>query len=318
MLLSTRLVAAVLAALPLAAAYPPELARSTREFCQSEPSPALLALHEKIVTGDQPTLDKIAQGEEIIADALAKGDAGLHGRTTGMTVTKRETGELITLDAWFHVVYNSNSTAGGYIPPAKLQEQLQVLNKAYDPSNLGFRLVGSTYTENAAWANDPDGNETPMKTALHRGDSRTLNLYFVPGLGNGGVCVFPNMNAYGNEALALDGCMVGTFSLPGNKGPFNMGLTAVHEVGHWFGLLHTFQGGCDAVRGDFIADTPAERTANVAVCPAGRDTCPELPGLDPIENYMDYSNDACYNTFTPGQTSRMRSLLALVRLGPLS
>ncbi|EJP68372.1 hypothetical protein ACQRIT_007608 [Beauveria bassiana] len=312
---SVRFVAAVLAVLPLAAAYPPELTRSTREFCKTEPSAELLALHEKIVNGDKPTMDKIAKGEEKIQEALRKGDTGLHGRAHGITVTKRETGELITLDAWFHVVYNSNSTAGGYITEAKLQEQLAVLNKAYDPSNLAFRLVGHDYTLNAAWANDPDGNEKAMKTALHKGDSRTLNLYFAPGLANGGVCVFPNMNAYGFEALAMDGCMVGSFSLPGSTGPFNEGLTAVHEVGHWFGLLHTFQGGCDEERGDFIADTPAERNANVAVCPAGRDTCPELPGLDPIENYMDYSNDACYNTFTPGQTKRMRSMLSLVRLG---
>ncbi len=174
---------------------------------------------------------------------------------------------------------------------AKLQEQLQVLNKAYDPSNLAFNLVGTDYTLNATWANDPDAYETPMKTALHKGDSRTLNIYFVPGLGNGGVCIFPNMNAYGYEALALDGCMVGSFSVPGSKGPYNLGFTAVHEVGHWFGLLHTFQGGCDEKRGDFIADTPAEASANVARCPAGRDTCPDLPGLDPIENYMDYSNE---------------------------
>ncbi len=173
----------------------------------------------------------------------------------------------------------------------KVNEQVQILNKAFEPSNLAFRLVGHDYTLNASWANSPNRYEAAMKSRLHKGDSRTLNLYLVPGLGAGGVCVFPNMNAYGFEALELDGCMVGTFSLPGNPGPYNLGLTAVHEVGHWFGLLHTFQGGCSDTRGDFIADTPAEADANQGVCPAGRDTCPDLPGLDPVENYMDYSSE---------------------------
>lgn len=112
---TTRLVGALLAALPLAAAYPPELLRNTREFCKSQPSDELLALHEKIVQEDKPTMDKIAKGEEVIQDILAKGGNGLHGRAPGMSVTKRDTGDLITLDAWFHVVYDTNSTDGGYI-----------------------------------------------------------------------------------------------------------------------------------------------------------------------------------------------------------
>ncbi|TQV93223.1 hypothetical protein V2A60_010342 [Cordyceps javanica] len=316
--LSAGVFAAILAALPLASAFPPELTRNGRdEFCKTEPTDELLALHEKIANGDQPTLDKIAKGDEIIQEALRNGDSGLHGRTTGLTVTKRDTGDLITLDTWFHVVYNAKTHDGGYITPEKLQEQLKVLNDAYDPSNLAFRLVNSTWTENATWADYPDDNELAMKRALRKGDSRTVNIFFVPGLGAGGVCVFPNMGAYEGDALALDACMVGSFSMPGNKGVYAMGKTAVHELGHWFGLLHTFQGGCNEERGDFIADTPAERSANRGVCPANRDTCPELPGLDPVENYMDYSSDACYDRFTPGQTSRMRALLALVRLGPI-
>lgn len=166
---------------------------------------------------------------------------------------------------------------------------MKILNDAYAPSNLTFKLAGTTWTKNASWANQPETYEKDLKTKLHRGTSRTLNLYYMPGLGAGGVCVFPNMNAYGSEALALDGCMVGSFSLPGNKPPFNLGLTAVHEVGHWFGLLHTFQGGCNEKGGDFIADTPAEDSPNEGECPVGRDTCPDLPGLDPVDNYMDYS-----------------------------
>ncbi len=120
MLFSTRFVAGLLAALPLAAAYPPLLTRQARdEFCQTEANPAVLAMHEKIVNQDPATMAKINQGEAVIQAALNSGDGGLHAARAvapGMTVTKRDTGELITLDAWIHVVFSSNSSKGGYVP----------------------------------------------------------------------------------------------------------------------------------------------------------------------------------------------------------
>ena len=91
----------------------------------------------------------------------------------------------------------------------------------------------------------------------------------------------------------------GTFML---GAPYNRGRTMTHEVGHWIGLRHIWgDGGCSA--DDFCADTPAAGSANFG-CATGTDSCP-APGLDMVENYMDYSDDLCMNVFTQNQKERM-------------
>ncbi|EKG13569.1 Peptidase M43 pregnancy-associated plasma-A [Macrophomina phaseolina MS6] len=78
------------------------------------------------------------------------------------------------------------------------------------------------------------------------------------------------------------------------------------RAGHWFGLYHTFTGGCNPLSGgDYVDDTPYQASQSEG-CPIGRDSCPDQPGLDPIHNYMDYSDDACYEEFTPDQGAKMQ------------
>ena len=162
------------------------------------------------------------------------------------------------------------------------------------------------------WATDLDS--TSMKQALRKGKYGALNIYFQSNLSSApgspgapqllGYCTLPTSitYAYGGQTYeypaanwATDGCNILAGSMPGSPNAiygYDRGKTAVHEVGHWFGLLHTFQDNtCDsASQGDYVDDTPQEATSTVG-CPKGKDSCPTRFGLDPIRNYMDYSID---------------------------
>ncbi len=71
--------------------------------------------------------------------------------------------------------------------------------------------------------------------------------------------------------------------------------------------------GCSTV-GDRILDTPGEKNPAFG-CPVGRDTCngTKQAGLDPIENFMDYTEDACMYRFSADQASRMQDMWAAFR-----
>ncbi len=129
-----------------------------------------------------------------------------------------------------------------------------------------------------------------MKKALRKGDYKALNVYFQYAIGgNLGYCYFPTSVTTGSDDFYYDGCSILYSSVPGGSATnYNLGKTVTHEVGHWFGLLHTFQGNSCSGSGDSIADTPQQLSATSG-CPTGRDSCPSAAGLDPIHNYMDYS-----------------------------
>ncbi|MFI0405231.1 zinc metalloprotease [Actinomadura sp. 3N508] len=227
-----------------------------------------------------------------------------HDRVSKLRKNKKPKAAL-TVRVHFQVIYGS----AGNIPDATLNKQLDILNAAYKSSDVTFTLAEIKRTQNAAWFSDPEGNERQMKTALRTGNAQDLHFYTAD-LGNSllGWATFPS--SYQSQP-AMDGVVVHYQSLPGGSlGNYNEGDTGTHEVGHWMGLYHTFQGGCSG-QGDQVADTPAEQSP-ASGCPTGRDTCPAA-GADPIHNFMDYSYDACMTEFTPGQNQRMQSQWAAYR-----
>jgi len=97
-------------------------------------------------------------------------------------------------------------------------------------------------------------------------------------------------------------------TLPGQEflETVNEGKSLTHEIGHWLGLFHTFEGWNCIGPGDFVDDTPAQALP-IGSCyaPIVWDTCPDQPGLDAVHNYMDYTEDSCKTEFTTGQIKRM-------------
>jgi hypothetical protein len=217
-------------------------------------------------------------------------------------------GAVIDIPVAFHVVYTDGRQGSeGNIPNSMIDDQIDVLNAAFAGTNYQFTLTSVDRTNNKQWFTGCyGGGERKMKQALNVDPAHTLNIYSCkPNAGILGFAVFPWSYP---ESSFWHGVVVLYSSLPGGGAvPYDEGDTATHEVGHYLGLYHTFQGGCNPP-GDEVADTPPEASAAFG-CPIGRDTC-SGGGPDPIFNFMDDPDDACMDEFTGGQGSRMDSIVA--------
>lgn len=218
-----------------------------------------------------------------------------------------------TIDVYWHVINNGTGIANGNIPDSQINNQISVLNAAYADWGWSFRLASTDRTTNASWyvAEPGTSAERSMKQSLRKGGADDLNVYSNnPGSDLLGWATFPASYA---SNPSNDGVVLLFSSVPGGSAaPYNLGDTGTHEVGHWMGLYHTFQGGCSKT-GDYVADTAPERSAAFG-CPEGRDTC-RSGGVDPINNFMDYSDDECMFEFTAGQDARMDAQFSTYRFG---
>jgi len=217
--------------------------------------------------------------------------------------------------------------AAGKISQAQREDQIKALNDAYRGGGITF-----TYGENeVAEVNDADwyrmGHGSIRERQCKRQNQAVdptggLNFYTAaPGGGLLGWATFPYQMEGDPE---MDGVVILDASLPGGSGaPYNLGITAVHEVGHWLGLYHTFQGACTPP-GDEVADTPAHAGPNYGK-PADTDQphnlCPSAPAGSedcPIHNYMNYVDDDWMTEFTEGQIDRIWTQTGMFRTGLLT
>ena len=260
----------------------------------------------------EPTTSEMKESSRIVANYMANRNG------------RRDQAVTVEVPTYFHVI---TSEPDDDIEDDALELQIDVLNESFQAYGFTFRLMQTTRTENSSWFNAGIGSQAAddMKSALRVGDKSTLNVYFSKAAGNLGYATLPSDYA---ERPFDDGVVILNESVPGgNTTNFNDGKTLVHEVGHWLGLYHTFDAGgfgggfffskfflsliglrnaCNTA-GDEVDDTPAQRSPTTG-CPSRRDSCPLKSGLDPINNYMDYSYDSCMTEFTPGQSERMAAM----------
>ena len=243
-------------------------------------------------------------------------------RSKGLAWTSKLPKSRVTVDVRVHVITRSDGTGG--VSREQIAAQIAVLNAAFGgrtarqdaPTIFRFATKSIDYTRNDDWYDwsDPDldpADDQEAKAALHKGGYDDLNIY-ITGLSDGllGYADFPN-----EATLVQDGVVILNESLPGGSAaPYNEGDTLTHEVGHWFGLYHTFENGCTAP-GDSVIDTPYQDDGdNIFSCDESDDTCP-APGRDPVHNFMSYGDDPCLDRFTLGQSIRMTLIWLAYRGG---
>jgi hypothetical protein len=241
---------------------------------------------------------------------------------------------FVEIKVYFHIISEGACTTAD-VSDEKLDKQITILNNSFGGNTGGpataYRFVKACVdrTYNSEWFGMPFSSssigkvrEREAKTALHRGGATDLNFYTINdtdwrGNQNPAWAEFPS--SYEANPI-LDGIVIPYTMLPdGTRPGFSSGDIAVHEVGHWLGLSHTYSARdprpedvaticSNNSLGDQVDDTPAhiQYSADVgADCPTPRDTCPNIAGSDPLDNFMNDRSDACKTRFTQGQCARL-------------
>lgn len=227
----------------------------------------------------------------------------------------------------FHVIHSGGA---GNISNEQIEAQLDRLNAEFagnpnsqtgasmdiqfcfaqiNPYNITNWLIyssdhpGITRHQSATNSTISTGGHANLVSSYGFPPEEYLNIYVVEDI-DGGTLGYSTLT--GGLGVVIEAQVVGDVSNPSCActlfNNYDLGMALVHEVGHYFSLLHPWgfaSGECQ--EDDNISDTPVTFGPN-AQCPTGVNSCPESPAiLDQVTNYMDYTYDACKNTFTDGQ-----------------
>ncbi|SCV74871.1 BQ2448_7900 [Microbotryum intermedium] len=215
---------------------------------------------------------------------------------------------------WHQIVFNMTDE-GGLLESKVIEQQINAMTFVYNQNKMPFRfdLVNISIKVSAKWASNFSAYDPNIKGSLRRGDCTSLNVYSVPYMAGMapeviGASSFPWDC---KKAPKLDGITIAKHVVgrPSNTTMYKM--TMAHEAGHFLGLFHTFEGGCNSAHGDHVPDTEPQNDSRLWYCPnPPTNTCRRSRNRnhadppDPIANIMDYRPDSCWNKFTCGQVAR--------------
>jgi hypothetical protein len=299
--------------------------------------------YEEYLKSKNPSRLSTAEFEQWIAPKIKLEKNKKENSATGF-----KTNAIITIPVVVHVIHNGDLLGvNENIADEQVISQIQVLNEDFrrkpntpgfnnnpvgadveiefvlakrDPAGVLTNGINHINLGQESWSTDEI--DTAVKPQTQWNPEKYFNIWVVSFSSNKllGYAQFPSasglpgLNTNSGSAVT-DGVVIGyaffgssSYFSSGTYAPnYDKGRTTSHEVGHWLGLRHIWgDGGCDV--DDFCDDTPNAGQANEG-CPTAVDSCPLSPGLDMVENYMDYTNDACMNIFTGNQKTRMIAVM---------
>ncbi|MCW3126309.1 MAG: hypothetical protein JWO03_1967 [Bacteroidetes bacterium] len=281
-------------------------------------------LWAKMVQQDSTLIAKRHQMDELLSQ--------MNGTGQGTSIASRSSSPSIVVPTVIYVVSDDPTSN---ISMAQIQSQMDQLNENFAPYGFSFCYAQKNASSGQAFSHDPGDSAGVFRftsNALSNVDINTtdaqlkalsnlpsadyLRIFVVHTITPQGVLGYALLPG---GSAALDGIVVRSDVFGSSHycsscqlyPNYNIGASLTHEVGHYLGLYHTFQGGCSAgsgfpacvTQGDWVCDTPP--TTGSFGCPGPAPLSCNGVDHELIENYMDYTHDPCKNSFTTGQKDRM-------------